>query len=354
MTREILIKFLNNNCTQDELAEIVQWVKTKADSSEGKQLAFDDWKSFQVDEAAKNDEKYNILLDKIHHKINLNKRFYSEEAQKKSSFFKITNYLAKAAAILFLPMLGLLYYSLSGNPITLGSYVQDNSDSVEIIAPIGSRTVLQLSDGTKVYLNYGSRIKYPQKFTGKTRDVALIGEAYFEVAHNPKKSFVVKTKTLNVKALGTVFNVWAYTDTDNVQTTLVEGKVVLEQNKKGRIKRIGALVPGQHVVFNNDKGIVLSEKVNIEKYIAWKDGKLVFDNTSIGDVAKKLGRMFNVDIKVANDVKYLTYTVVFVDEPLFQILDLMAIATPIKYKTLKREKLPDGTFSKQRIIIEKK
>ncbi|NJM16183.1 MAG: DUF4974 domain-containing protein, partial [Bacteroidales bacterium] len=93
---------------------------------------------------------------------------------------------------------------------------------------------------------------------------------------------------------------------------------------------------------------------NIDKYIAWTDGKIVFDNEPLASVADKLSRIFNVEIIMAESVRDLSYTVTFVDEPLFQILDLMALATPIVYKALPRQKLPDGTFSKQKIRIDER
>ncbi len=90
--------------------------------------------------------------------------------------------------------------------------------------------------------------------------------------------------------------------------------------------------PGQHVNYNLKTGMVSCTKGNVEKYIAWKEGKMVFEDTPITQVAERLSRMFNVDIEVADDVKDYIYTVTFVDEPLFQILDLMTIATPVAIK----------------------
>ena len=159
--------------------------------------------------------------------------------------------LSRVAAILFLPLLGVVLYMLSNNNIKSDRYADLSVDSLEIISPIGSRTVVQLSDETAVNLNYGSKIKYPRNFTGDTREITLVGEAYFDVTHNPEIPFIVKTGKLNVKALGTKFNVLAYPGEEIIATTLVEGKVVLEQNEvNGNAKTIGAMEPGQHVNYN--------------------------------------------------------------------------------------------------------
>lgn len=355
MTKETIIKFIDNRCTTAELEEIIQWIKKEGLSEEGIRLAFDNWKSFKEEEHAGDDEKFSALFDKIQQKINNENR---ENKIAKSTTLVFLTWLTRVAAILLLPLLAFLFYTLSENAEIKREAAQVTNlpiDSLEIIAPIGSRTVVQLTDGSEVHLNYGSRLKYPQTFTGNSREVRLTGEGYFDVAHNPEKPFIVKTGKLNVKALGTAFNVLAYPENDAVQTTLVNGKVVLESvEKEGLIETIGAMKPGQHVNYNVKTGTISSSEGNIEKYIAWKDGKLVFDETTILEAAEKLSRMFNVSIEVNDAIKDYTYTVTFDDEPLFQILELMTVATPVRYIALPRKKLQDDTFSKQKIVFEKR
>jgi len=351
MKKEVLKRYLSNRYSEEDLKEVVKWVDTEALSDEGKAWGKEEWQTLPKEGDSKEKEILIRLLDKIHHKINLNHKNYGKV---KKPIIQITNFLTKAAAILFIPLLGYMFYYMTEKHRESLMYSQAAVDSIEVVTPLGSRTEFKLSDGSKVYLNSGSKIKYPQVFTGKTRGVNLIGEGFFEVAHNAEKPFIVNAKGLSVRVLGTKFNVMAYPDDNVIETTLVEGKVELDQQVGGRIKKIGSMIPGQHVKFNDKRGIVSSNMVDVEKYIAWKEGKLVFQNESITDVAKALERMFNVNIIVDDKVKDFTYTVVLVDEPLFQILDLMSIATPVKYKVLKRNKLPDGTFSKQTVIIEKR
>ena len=99
-----------------------------------------------------------------------------------------------------------------------------------------------------------------------------------------------------------------------------------------KTEQLGAMEPGQHVIYNSKTGQFISEVGDVNKYIAWKDGKMVFDNEPIEQFVQRLSRMFNVDIKVADEVKQYKYTVTFIDEPLFQILDLLTVATPMSYK----------------------
>lgn len=354
MKRDTINKFLNNRCTDAEMDEIIRWADTKAFNEESAAWGFDDWNLYQEKNDSGDDKKFDLLFDKIQLKINDNtqKETTGKRAQSLSLF---TAWMTKAAAILLIPVLSFLFYTLSEKKKESIQYANLAVDSLEVIAPVGSRTVVHLPDGSEVHLNYGSKIKYPQFFSGHTREVILTGEGYFDVGHNPEKPFIVKTGKLNIKALGTTFNVLAYPDNDVIETTLVKGKVILEQDgQTGKIETIESLVPGMHVNYNIKTGTVSSSMGSVEKYTGWKDGKLVFEDATITEVTDQLSRMFNVDIEVSDNVKDCIYTVTFVDEPLFQILDLMTMVTPVRYHVLSRQKLSDGTFSKQKIIMEEK
>ena len=353
MKKEILDKYLSGACSPHEFEEFAGWVILDSSDIEAWGLGFAGWKSFKPAEGHADEIKYNRLLDKIHHKINL--KAHQPEKAMTATLSTVTRWFSRAAAFLFLPLLGAMLFLLSNNNIQSNMMAEASVDTLEVIAPIGSRTVVQLTDGTRVNLNYGSRIRYPRVFSGKTREILLIGEGYFNVAHNPDKPFIVNTGKLNIKVFGTEFNVQSYPGDDNIATTLVNGKVTMEVvDEEGGTRPAGSIKPGQHVEYNIHSGKVGPTTGNIEKYIAWKDDKLVFDNEPITGVAVKLSRMFNVDIQVAENIKDLTYTVTFVDEPLFLILDLMTETTPIKYTVSQRKKLPDGTYSKQQIKIEKR
>lgn len=354
MNKEILIKYFNNSCSDKEFEEFAGWVKKHALKKEGKNWSFVEWNTFEPVLKEKDKEKYNALLNKIHHEINLQN--FEKKDIKTIYMQTISKWLSRAAAILFIPLLGIVFYLLSQNNFQPEKLTNVAIDSLEVISPVGSRTIIQLSDGTEVNLNYGSKIKYPRKFTGDTREITLTGEGYFNVAHNPDKPFIVKTEALNVTALGTQFNVQSYSGDNVISTTLVEGKVVIDKKlSNNTVERLGTMVPGQHLKYNTKLGeITSSRKGSIDKYIAWKNGKMVFDNTPITEVARELSRKFNVEIEVADDIKDLTYTVTFVDDPLFMVLDLMTETTPVTYKRYPRKKLPEGTYSKLKIRIEKR
>ncbi|MCG6189573.1 FecR family protein [Maribellus maritimus] len=353
MNKDILIKYLKNSCTDEEFEKLVVWVQEEAQNSEGKSWGIEHWESFEPDLSKEDKKKYSALLDKIHHQINLEHR--DRKPVKMIFSSNITKWLSRAAAILFIPLLGVVFYLLSNGNFKTTEFADLAVDSLEVIAPIGSRTVVQLSDGTEVNLNYGSKIKYPRNFNGERREIVLSGEAFFDVAHNKEKPFVVKTGQLQVKVLGTEFNINAYPDDDFISTTLVKGKVAVEKVVgREQVEQIKLMKPGENMTYNKNSETVTSHEGSIDKYIAWKDGKLIFDDEPITKVAEKLGRMFNVEIEVANDVKDLSYTVTFFNDPLYLILDLMTETTPIKYEVLPRKRQADGTFSKQKIRIERR
>ncbi len=355
MKKELLIKYINNKCTETELSEVFKWANTDALNEEGKLWIFEDWNTYQETRNLQEDEKFTAIFDKIQEKIDRSNLTNQTKTVKSLTLSVVANWITKAAAILLIPVLSFLFYTLSEKKIESDKYAKLAVDSIEVVAPLGSRTVVQLSDGSVVHLNYGSKIKYPQFFSGNTRDVTLTGEGFFKIAHNPEKTFIVKAGNLNIKAVGTTFNVLAYPDDNVIETTLVNGKVILDQIKTdGKSKTIGTMNPGQHIDYCIQTNTISSTKGNVEKYISWTKGKLIFEDTPIMQVTKRLSRMFNVDFEVKEEIKDYIYTVVLEDESLSQILDLITIATPVAYKTLPRKKLPDGTFSKQKIIMEKR
>lgn len=351
MDKKIFEKYLNNQCSQAELEEVIHWAKNDVHDLNPKKQLEELWLN-SVDQEELEDEKLSRLFDKIMFKINSNQSKERKELKRRSTVIEMVNWVTRVAAILLLPVSIFLFYTLSEKVQLSQEFAEISVDSMEIEAPFGSRTFFQLSDGTTVHLNYGSKLKYPIVFLGETREVSLTGEGFFDVAHNPDKPFIVKTGNLNIKALGTGFNVFAYPQEKFIETTLVHGKVNLEDVISNRT--LIEMIPGQHTIYNKSNGTTLTTMGKIDKYIAWKDGKIIFEDTPITEVADRLSKMFNVDILVSNNIKDFNYTVTINDEPLFQILDLMTMAAPVKYTVMPRVKKSDGTYSRQKILFEKR
>ena len=165
-----------------------------------------------------------------------------------------------------------------------------------ISTPAGGQYQVTLPDGTKVWLNALSSLKYPFAFTGKYRIVELTGEGYFEVAKNKNKPFKLKTSKQEISVLGTHFNVSAYADDAEIKTTLVEGGVSV---KNFNPQTTSLLKPGQQAVFHGT-GFKVSN-VDVEEYIAWKNGFFMFNNEGIKEAMQKLARWYDVDIEYVGD-----------------------------------------------------
>ncbi len=163
--------------------------------------------------------------------------------------------------------------------------------------PKGGTYQITLSDGTKVWLNAASTLKYPSRFDDAERVVEVEGEAYFSVAKDSKKPFRVVSHGQQINVLGTEFNVSAYTDEKDVKTTLVEGSVELQINVSGQHM---ALVPGEQSVLKGAE--VNKRKVDVGPYIAWKNGEFNFDNTALTDMMKQMSRWYGVEVIYENGV----------------------------------------------------
>ncbi|MEX8547377.1 MAG: FecR family protein [Mucilaginibacter sp.] len=168
--------------------------------------------------------------------------------------------------------------------------INDTGDNT-IATPRGGQYQVVLSDGTKVWLNAASSLRFPVTFTGSYRKVELTGEAYFEVAKNKKKPFILNANGTNVQVLGTHFNVSAYADDAAVTTTLLEGSVRLV-----RAETIAILKPGEQGTSLNNQTTIKVEKADIEQVIAWKNGYFLFDNTDIHTIMKQAARWYDVDV----------------------------------------------------------
>lgn len=180
----------------------------------------------------------------------------------------------------------------------------DNNEPVmnTVIVPYGKRAQITLSDNSKIWLNSGSKLIYPARFASDKREVYLEGEAIFEVSHNKKHPFIVITSELDVKVLGTVFNVSSYKDDKTTSTILESGSVELNYKSNsifGRSKEL--MVPGMLAIYDPQKGDVKQCKVNTRHYTSWRDGYFVFEKQPLGAILKKVSRYYNVSIRLSDE-----------------------------------------------------
>lgn len=178
------------------------------------------------------------------------------------------------------------------------------SEKIAVTTPRGGEYQVTLSDGTRVWLNAASSLKFPSSFAGaKQRKVELTGEAYFEVAENKAHPFIVVSNDQLVKVLGTHFNISNYDDENSIKTTLSEGSLRVEsvgQGHKPHLDRAIILKPGQQSIFTAKKSIEV-KSVDASDAIAWKDGKFAFRNESLENIMRKVSRWYDVEIVYQNN-----------------------------------------------------
>lgn len=212
------------------------------------------------------------------------------------------------------------------NPNTVASKADANLFNT-LSTPTGGQYNIVLADGTKVYLNAVSSIKYPTQFNGDQRIVELDGEAYFEVAKNKNKPFIVKSGDQDIEVLGTHFNVHAYDNESVVKTTLLEGSVAVNyKNQKAILK------PGQQSNVSDKFNKITIKQVDTEAAIAWKNGRFKFDNADLKTVMRQLERWYGIKVEYRGDVPDVRFNGgTFMNKNLSEVLKVLELSN-IKFK----------------------
>ena len=258
----------------------------------------------------------------------------------------VCSQLMRYAALLAIPLLmtslvlGYLYFSGT----------ETDEKYAEVVTATGSVIRYELPDGSVVWLNAGTTLRYPTVFKKNNRSVELKGEAYFEIQADQERPFYVNTRNgLSVYVYGTKFNVNAYENDDYIETVLEKGKVNVITPSRETI----VLAPGEQLLYDKQSQKSVKNKVDVYGKIAWKDGKLVFRNTPLEEIFKRLERHFNVDIQYNNRCeKEYRYRATFRDETLSQILDYLAKSAKMKWKIEEPQQQADDTFTKKKIIVD--
>jgi len=280
------------------------------------------------------------------------KNLLTEIENQKSPFLKPDLYslVAGIAAVVLLSAgLAWLWHAMSTN----GFPSQQKEYFNEIIVPIGEKSQVILSDGTHVWINSGSRFKYPVNFGQASREVSLEGEAFFDVKKHGRSVFSVNTRDARIEVLGTAFDVKAYPEDLKTQTTVVRGLVKVK-SLDNEIEPV-VIRPDQMAVLHNIRGTEVHQlkavtksvvqKVNSNIITSWKDQMLVFADETFGDIAVKMERWYNMKILIGdNDLKMERYTGKFVhNETVYEVLEAIKLTTPIQY-----------TVQNEEIVIKRK
>jgi ferric-dicitrate binding protein FerR (iron transport regulator) len=298
-----------------------------------------DWLNM-VSDNSKSEKNLDHLLDRIHHTIRRN-----EEKKKQKPLQKLLGFYMRAAAILLLPLLiaGAGVYTYLHNNNKNSQEAEANST---IYAPLGARVSFTLPDGTNGMLNSGSNLSYSIPFTGN-RKVSLVGEAWLDVKHDKDNPFEINTGSSTVKVLGTSLNVSAYPEEKYVEVVLLYGSVMFVNNMN---QAKAVLVPSQRLVFKN--GNIFQSITDPAKYKAWTEGKLVFRDDPMAEVARRIERWYNVKIILADpELENYSFHGTFEDDKIEEVLRFLSMTSPIRYEISQRKIFSDGTIDKQIVTI---
>jgi ferric-dicitrate binding protein FerR (iron transport regulator) len=360
MNHELLKKYRTDRCSVEELYQVLAWFENIAGTPDGKTLLYNEiWETLH-DEDGRLEVNFDHALDEIHHKINRARTEQLKTDQtpgiSSGSGTRLRRFLTRAAAILIIPILGYGLYMSYKYQSERNSWLAGSLAQHKVCSSVNAISKVTLPDGTNVWLNHSSSLSYPALFAGEARRVELEGEGYFEVAHNPDMPFIVQVGELEVKALGTTFNVMAYPEDEKLEVSLLDGLVEVHQIKSdGNATLLLQMKPNDFVQIDKESNRFNSSTFYDDRYFAWKDGKLVFEKASMAEMVKRLSRWFNVEIRIESpEALDLTYTATFVDETLPQVLELLSKVSPIDYSISDRIKTADGTFSKTVVVIRHK
>lgn len=201
------------------------------------------------------------------------------------------------------------------------------------VAPKGSVSEMFMPDGTHVFLNSGSEIKYSVEGIDGVREIFLEGEALFEVAKMNGKPFLVHTPSYDIRVTGTVFNVKAYTGETETATTLVEGTVLIEASARLQLANKIELKPGEQLIYHGGSKKISVQEVNTTMYTAWKDNRMIFVNMNMKELKTLLERKFGVEIEIRDQsILRYHYDGTFRNETIFEVLEVLKLTLPIQYQ----------------------
>ena len=320
--KSIIGKFLSGSASTGESQELMEWLK---ESKENRKYYFSIKRIWlAADESRENKD----LVDDSWERLKLRTVLSGNKTLKRNG--KIKNTLKKvsiAASVLLI--IGLSAFLALKLNITSGF----DQTVHEITVPFGSRTTISLPDGTKVWLNAGSTLTYTSDFGRRNRNVTLSGEAFFDVNPSHDMVFIVNTDDMNVKVLGTQFNVKSYPEDKVAETTLITGEVEVDVIHESKIFNPVVLLPKQKMTYSREADtVVLKQEKDNDELASWREGRLSFRSVSLDNIARELERFYNVQITFQDDnIKKLTFSGTLEEVTIEEVLKAVASASSISY-----------------------
>lgn len=314
LIHRLILKFFENDVPKETQRKFHQWFVSEDSFDEKRKAMSDIWENHTAEE----DDQSQADLSRLYRRI---------DRYEKKRFVLTYRWAIRVAACLLLPLLGGLFtYYLKQDKAVI-----KEPELIECFVPYGERRHIFLSDGSEVWVNAGSLLVYSKEFEGNTRTLFLNGEAYFNVAKDPEKPFIVKTETMDVEAVGTSFNVQSYPEASNCVTTLETGKVRIYTKTDEPEPYI--LLPDEQLVYNRVAQRIIRRKVDANKNTNWKLGYLVFQNNTFDDIMRAVERNYGVTVNYNSDKFHgRAFTIRFTpEEGLEQVFEVIKNIAGIKY-----------------------
>lgn len=321
---QIIAKHFAGEISDKEAGQLGDWLKA---SAENEKLFYDlkgEWENLELKSTISDRSR---VLNKVKARIEAEEKQEDKVVRK---LFGSTWYKIAASVIVLISISVITWYQIQDPFSTLNAfgYEIEKCDA-------GNQKEILLSDGSRIYLNGDSRVKYKEDFPGKERNVFLQGEAFFDVARNEQKPFVIGLNKAEVKVLGTSFNVKAYLGDKRMETSVLTGKVsfkytegIFKSNEESML-----LVPGEKGVVNSSNKSFNKLQVDNNIDIAWMKKELHFENTTLLEISKTLYRMYGVNFKLTDgSLEDLRITANFENEKLEEIIKILEMTSEFSYK----------------------
>lgn len=349
-TEDLISNFIEGKIADEDLNILMEDLRKNPDKRKLFDEYVDIWQA-----ALKAGKTHDYNAEKAWQNMKCKIRNNSGRAGQSQSSQLVRRIQQVAAAVIIMVVVGTLAFSLLKNKRISG---KDTALS-EYIIPYGSRSQLVLPDGTRIWLNSGSKIKYDRQFGQNNRNISLEGEAYFDVKRNERLPFFVNTSELTIKVLGTAFNIKAYPDEDFIETTVEKGmvqiiedmksdagreKIILKANQKLLYTRTDALkqpdvndvktsTGSDLIKIKKPLTAVLDDNVYTNIYTSWKDNRWIIEREELQSLATKLERRYDVKIIISDEsLKHYVFSGILEDETLEQVLEAIKLTAPILYQ----------------------
>lgn len=327
MNKEIIDKYFRNQATPQETHEILEWF----DTPEG-QVYLQDRIEADFDLVDREELKPFVpeldsvqLYESIKKRIDVDRQPFIDK--RKSDWLPL---VLKIAAVVAVILTTSILYTTQTIDAT-----GELPESVPVVFQTDDirQSIITLRDGSVVRLNHNSELTVSENFLIGTREVSLKGEAYFEIKHNSDQPFIIHTKQSLVKVLGTAFNVRSLTNSDNVQVAVVDGSVSFEKKRDKKKSQSVVLSKGQFGYLDVGEQTFEVNDIAIENYLAWKSGRLVFEDLTLNQVCTQLNRLYQIECSYENeDVDDLQFTANFSNESLEKTLSVISLTLNLDYR----------------------